>query len=63
MRMRRALEEQPDWPTALAFTKNAAIVVGRLDGSLKLYDSATSGESHAADSNNSASELSTQSGK
>jgi WD40 repeat protein len=38
MRVRDILEEQPDWPTALTFTKNSAIVVGRLDGSLKLYD-------------------------
>jgi len=38
MHLRHVLEEQPDWPTALAFTKNSAIVVGRLDGSLKLYD-------------------------
>ena len=38
MHVRDVLEEQPDWPTALTFTKNSAIVVGRLDGSLKLYD-------------------------
>jgi hypothetical protein len=38
LRVRDVLEEQPDWPTALVFTKNGAIVVGRLDGSLKLYD-------------------------
>jgi len=38
MHVRRVLEEQPDWPTALTFTKNSAIVVGRLDGSLKFYD-------------------------
>jgi hypothetical protein len=38
MHVRQVLEEQPDWPTALTFTKNSAIAVGRLDGSLKLYD-------------------------
>jgi WD40 repeat protein len=42
MRVRRALEAQPDWPTALAFTKNSSIAVGRLDGTLKLYDFAAS---------------------
>jgi hypothetical protein len=63
MHMRRVLEEQPDWPTALTFTKNSAIVVGRLDGSLKLYDFAASDKTRTADSSNSASELTTQSGK
>jgi WD40 repeat protein len=38
MHVRDVLEEQPDWPTALAFTKKSDIVVGRLDGSLKLYE-------------------------
>jgi len=38
MRVRRVLEEQPDWPTSLAFAKNSALVVGRLDGTLKVYE-------------------------
>jgi len=38
MRPRRALEAQPDWPTALAFVRDSTIAVGRLDGTLKLYD-------------------------
>jgi hypothetical protein len=41
MHMRHVLEGQPDWPTALAFTKDSTIVVGRLDGSLNLYDLAS----------------------
>jgi WD40 repeat protein len=45
MHVRDVLEEQPDWPTALVFTKNSAIVVGRLDGSLKLYDIAEMSQS------------------
>jgi WD40 repeat protein len=53
----RVLEEQPDWPTALAFTKNSAIVVGRLDGSLKLYDFAAT-TSNAQNSSIRAGQLS-----
>jgi WD40 repeat protein len=63
MHERHVLEAQPDWPTALTFTKNTAVVVGRLDGSLKLYDIPTSIESHAADSSSRANELSSQSEK
>jgi WD40 repeat protein len=62
MHERTVLEQQPDWPTALTFVKKG-LVVGRLDGSLKLYDMGTTGESAAADSNNSANSLTTQSGK
>jgi WD40 repeat protein len=45
MHVRRVLEEQPDWPTALAFTKNSDIVIGRLDGTLKLYEFADTTQS------------------
>jgi WD40 repeat protein len=45
MHVRQVLEEQPDWPTALAFAKNSAIVVGRLDGTLKIYDFADTTQS------------------
>jgi hypothetical protein len=44
MRELRVLEPQPDWPAALAVSPDeATIAVGRLDGTLGLYD-ATSGE-------------------
>ena len=32
------LEKQPDWTPALAFISNVAVAVGRLDGSIALYD-------------------------
>ncbi len=32
------LEKQPDWAPALAFMESAAIAVGRLDGSVGVYD-------------------------
>jgi mono/diheme cytochrome c family protein len=39
---RLALEAQSDWPSALAFAlENKATVVGRLDGTLQFYDTAT----------------------
>jgi tricorn protease-like protein len=38
MRVRRVLEPQPDWAPGLAFVGNSRLAVGRLDGTLKLYD-------------------------
>ncbi|MBI4658174.1 MAG: hypothetical protein HY735_04860 [Verrucomicrobia bacterium] len=36
------LETQPDWPTALAFVlENKALAVGRLDGTLQFYETAS----------------------
>lgn len=35
------LEKQPDWSSALAFSDKAQLVVGRIDGSLSLYESTT----------------------
>jgi mono/diheme cytochrome c family protein len=32
------LERQPDWPAALAFLSDSSVAVGRLDGSITLYD-------------------------
>jgi mono/diheme cytochrome c family protein len=63
MRVRRALEEQPDWPTALTFTKNSTIAVGRLDGSLKLYDLGATNETRAANESLGTGELSSESRK
>jgi mono/diheme cytochrome c family protein len=40
IRERLLLEKQPDWPSALAFT-GAAVVAGRLDGTLGFYDAKT----------------------
>jgi WD40 repeat protein/mono/diheme cytochrome c family protein len=40
MTIRAALPEQRDWPTALALT-NTDLLVGRLDGSIDLYDPAS----------------------
>ena len=37
---RLTLEEQPDWPTALAFAGDGMLVVGRADGSLAFYETA-----------------------
>ncbi|PYJ06511.1 MAG: hypothetical protein DME25_06480 [Verrucomicrobia bacterium] len=41
MKERLLLEKQPDWPPALAFIADKTVIVGRLDGSLGLYDLAT----------------------
>ena len=39
---RQSLETQPDWPSALAWgPDNHTLLVGRLDGSMALYDAAT----------------------
>jgi WD40 repeat protein len=39
---RKSLESQPDWPSALAWGKDEhALLVGRLDGTLAIYDAAT----------------------
>ncbi|HEV3021164.1 MAG TPA: c-type cytochrome domain-containing protein, partial [Pirellulales bacterium] len=39
---RQSLESQPDWPLALAWGKDDhALLVGRLDGTLAIYDAAT----------------------
>jgi WD40 repeat protein len=38
MTERALLEKQPDWAPALSFMENSAIAVGRLDGSLGVYD-------------------------
>ena len=38
MKERLLLEIQPDWPAAVAFISDSTLVVGRLDGSLALYD-------------------------
>ena len=35
------LEQQPDWPPALAFGETGKVFVGRLDGSITAYDVAT----------------------
>lgn len=61
MRERRVLEEQSDWPTGLAFTKNSAIIVGRLDGTLKLYDLVANAPTRAASTTRRPGELSSQS--
>jgi len=37
----RALETQPDWPPALALLDDGRLALGRLDGSLGIYDIAT----------------------
>jgi len=47
MHERALLEKQPDWPTALAFIGEDRLVVGRLDGSIAIYQS-TTGKSLAA---------------
>jgi len=41
MQERLLLEKQPDWAPALAFVSEATIVVGRLDGSIGIYEVAT----------------------
>jgi len=38
MKERSLLEKQPDWAPALAFMENGTIAVGRLDGSVGVYD-------------------------
>jgi WD40 repeat protein len=38
MTERTLLEKQPDWPPALAFVDNGSVAVGRLDGSVAIYD-------------------------
>jgi WD40 repeat protein len=38
--IRHALPKQPDWPTALALN-DAMLLVGRLDGSVEIYDTKT----------------------
>ena len=32
------LEKQPDWPAALTFLSNTSVAVGRLDGTIAIYD-------------------------
>jgi WD40 repeat protein len=41
MQERAVLEKQPDWPPALVFIGDERVVVGRLDGSLGVYQTAT----------------------
>jgi len=42
LKEKRALEQQPDWAPALAFIlDNKGVAVGRMDGSVQLYDTAT----------------------
>lgn len=41
------IERQPDWPSGVAFIKNGALAVSRLDGSIGYYDAA-SGKASAA---------------
>jgi WD40 repeat protein len=38
---RLLLEKQPDWPPALGFVSNQMAVVGRMDGSVAMYDLST----------------------
>lgn len=38
---RLLLEKQPDWSASLAFTDQARLIAGRIDGTLTLYESAT----------------------
>jgi sugar lactone lactonase YvrE len=38
MTQRRVFEKQPDWPSAAAFVGSDQILVGRMDGSLGLYN-------------------------
>jgi WD40 repeat protein len=38
MHERRVLESQPDWAPGLVFVGTSKLAVGRLDGTLKLYD-------------------------
>jgi WD40 repeat protein len=38
MHVRRVLEPQPDWASGLAFVGSSKLAVGRLDGTLKLYE-------------------------
>jgi WD40 repeat protein len=58
MKEQMLLEKQPDWPSAVAFIGEEKVVVGRLDGSMAVYDVLSgktvasltneSGEAHAA---------------
>ncbi len=41
MKERAVLETQPDWPQALAFGEGSKVFVGRLDGSIGVYDVST----------------------
>ncbi|MCW5558598.1 MAG: hypothetical protein KIT22_12295, partial [Verrucomicrobiae bacterium] len=41
LKPRVSLETQPDWPTAVAFAGNALLVVGRADGTLGYYETAS----------------------
>jgi len=41
LKPRTSLETQPDWPTAVAFAGDALLVVGRADGSLGYYETAS----------------------
>jgi len=41
MKEQLLLEPQPDWPPALACTEGRKLFVGRLDGSISLYDAGT----------------------
>ncbi len=41
MKERLVLENQPDWPPAAAFLSDNRLAVGRLDGSLAIYDTAS----------------------
>ncbi len=49
-----AFDKQPDWPPAITFLSTDKIVVGRLDGTLGVYDAAT-GKQIAGDSATSSS--------
>ncbi len=48
MRERRVLEPQPDWAPGLAFVGNVKLAVGRLDGTVHLYDLPATNSSTAA---------------
>jgi len=41
MKEQGVLEKQPDWPPALACGGGSRIFVGRLDGSIGIYNAAT----------------------
>ena len=52
------LEKQPDWPPALAFGANDAnILVGRLDGTLGIYDASTGKLISSAKANSDGAEV------
>ena len=41
MKQRLLFEKQPDWPSAAAFVGPDQVLIGRMDGTLGLYDAST----------------------